>query len=566
MECDDVDKAEAMAEAVATIDGADAAQLHYTTLDKAIVDSVCAELHEDARAEPKTNGVGKKASYIYSYTEETINLKEALAFAELTEAKLLRIGSHTYRQIIHIFVQRARNIDEHGRGVIWSAWWEPERARGDLAGRRYSGIRGKAPEWLPKEEKSAPCGFQCLSPFALPRLLRQVLRTDTDTDDCDLRLSHVQMQLRRHDGKLNTPITKDLFENRDERLKEVIQSPWGQRNPTEEHAKELFASLVCGAACPDDAGQFVKDFAAEQETIREVDAERHGDALKLYADRHRPKVSLQVFLNMNEERRCLDVMQDLAWNNHKLKVGAYEHDGIAGAGWHRAMAKFEEQGLYVKLKPVPRNFSELLDLARATYPELPWTPNDDIHISASAVQVVRDDPLKKALSSIAEKGPVNHMAFAQVIVRELGDTYALEREDKEALVVQWFHESRFIWKRAGGARRLRKKAYDILNRVAIPSASLEEDDEAPAIYGDTHFLSSVVNELKCNLKSSDEYAIWTTTRATRSCSSVERSWTASLARCAEAVPRTGSRSTRATTSRHSTTPRSSLWSTRRSPC
>eukprot|EP00969_Alexandrium_andersonii_P263949 11666309-Alexandrium_andersonii.AAC.1 len=99
------------------------------------------------------------------------------------------------------------------------------------------------------------------------------------------------------------------------------------------------------------------------------------------------------------------------------------------------------------------------------------------------------------------------MAFAQVIMRELQGNYVLEREDKEVLVVQWFHEQRCIWKRAGGARRLRRTAYDVLNKVALPSASLEEDDEPPAIYGDTHFLNSVVNELKCNLPAGDEFPI-----------------------------------------------------------
>ena len=33
--------------------------------------------------------------------------------------------------------------------------------------------------------------------------------------------------------------------------------------------------------------------------------------------------------------------------------------------------------------------------------------------------------------------------------------FVLEREDKEILIVQWFHETRHIWKRAGGARHLR---------------------------------------------------------------------------------------------------------------
>ena len=54
---------------------------------------------------------------------------------------------------------------------ITSAFWEPT-AFGELKQRRYSSLRGAVPDWLPGQERHAPRGFQCLSPFALPRFPR----------------------------------------------------------------------------------------------------------------------------------------------------------------------------------------------------------------------------------------------------------------------------------------------------------------------------------------------------------------------------------------------------------
>ncbi len=84
----------------------------------------------------------------------------------------------------------------------------------------------------------------------------------------------------------------------------------------------------------------------------------------------------------------------------------------------------------------------------------------------------KKSPLYRALRSITVRGHVNHMAFAQLVLQQLSPHFVLEREDREVLVIQWYHPGQALWKRAGGARRLRQQAYEILSekvgRVAGP--------------------------------------------------------------------------------------------------
>ena len=142
-----------------------------------------------------------------------------------------------------------------------------------------------------------------MSPFALPRLLRQILRCGTDLDDCDLKVAHVQMQLRRHD---DMPVSKTYRDRRDERLKEIATTPWGLKAGEDEYArmeaaKEWMTSIVYEGDVPSDAGEFVTAFAAEQEMNRERDAADHPELLQLLAHKDRPQASLQCYLNMDED-------------------------------------------------------------------------------------------------------------------------------------------------------------------------------------------------------------------------------------------------------------------------
>ncbi len=85
--------------------------------------------------------------------------------------------------------------------------------------------------------------------------------------------------------------------------------------------------------------------------------------------------------------------------------------------------------------------------------------------------------------------------------------FALEREDKEVLVVQWFHPVKRVWLTAGGARRLRKLVYNVLNDRARPAVQAGTFAEPPSIFGDSSFLTAVCNEVKSGLPISAELGL-----------------------------------------------------------
>ena len=294
----------------------------------------------------------------YHWTEEVINVCAMLEFACMPEASTLKVGTQSYREIIRIFVRRAREIDSKGLGKIWSAWWEPPML-GALMNRRYSGLKSPAARWLPPEEKAAPNGFSCLSPFALPRLLRQVMRCGTDLVDLDLKMSAVQCQLRRHvSSGVTLDKTKELYADRENKCEEARTSPFGQ-DKSGDDVQMLFLAIVYGGVAPGNTGQFVKDFETEQAHIRKYDAEQNPKLLEELAKRGKDDASLQTYLNFDEERRCVNLMETAAKHANK-KVRAYEHDGVIGLG----LADVKVEGLDTKVKPIPGSMPKLLQLAK----------------------------------------------------------------------------------------------------------------------------------------------------------------------------------------------------------
>ena len=195
----------------------------------------------------------------YKFTDELINVDVAMAFAEAGEAGARVFRGKTWSELIYIFCRRAREV-EAGIGVITSAWWEPQHEV-NWSGRRYSGVVGKAPTSMPVEEQAAPRGFAGLSPFALPRVLRQVLRCGTGIVDLDLNLSHLQVQIH---GNAEMPITRAIVLDRDFHLREILRSPWGI-GKTLCDAKRLLVKIVYGMDLPTkELPAFMAGFKEEQ--------------------------------------------------------------------------------------------------------------------------------------------------------------------------------------------------------------------------------------------------------------------------------------------------------------
>ena len=71
----------------------------------------------------------------------------------------------------------------------------------------------------------------------------------------------------------------------------------------------------------------VHHFEKEQQELRRIDAERHPELVQKATalGKSRPDVTLQSLLNMDTERRRLDLMASKLAMRHI--ISAYEHDG-----------------------------------------------------------------------------------------------------------------------------------------------------------------------------------------------------------------------------------------------
>ena len=98
---------------------------------------------------------------------------------------------------------------------------------------------------------------------------------------------------------------------------------------------------------------------------------------------------------------------------------------------------------------------------------------------------------RRALLSLRPKLHKDHSAFAKLIALKLERCYALERVDRENVVVHWFVRHHRVWVRGGGARALREVVTNTLYRM-VPKLS----DEARTIFGNKGFVSPVVDLLK----------------------------------------------------------------------
>ena len=77
----------------------------------------------------------------YEWLQERITVSNALLFSSTPAASQLMFKGRSYKEVIEIFVRRAGEIDEEGKGTIEAAWWEVRCAPG-LVGQMYSGYMG----------------------------------------------------------------------------------------------------------------------------------------------------------------------------------------------------------------------------------------------------------------------------------------------------------------------------------------------------------------------------------------------------------------------------------------
>ena len=417
------------------------------------------------------------------------------------------IGDLTWAQILHIFVRRARSVGPDGIGFIRSVWWEAEGV--GWKGRRYSGLRGKCLLKLPAEEIEAPLGFCGLSPFALPRVLRAILRTGCNLTEVDLQTSHLQADVQRTGFEKEfpaIPLTTDIVDNRDARIREIEESDFGKRieaHTRGKDCKQVLSAIKYGMRKPDGLPSFMTGFEEEQRAIDAFNAKTYAAEFAKVQEARNPRATLSYRVAERFERINLDYVE-AAGRSRGLRVGAYEHDGISGdIAWAGVIESLRNGGLKVKEKPIPSTYEALLTMLNAERPGIEW-PLEYNSPALVDISEIRDDPLARALYSLSTRY-TDHEAFARVCMREMSSTpYAIEDNAKENLVIQWWDAAKCVWTRAGGGRRLQQHVVDICRKHVRPIDDEGNFKPAPSQYGHTGFFTPVASILKSYLPSAKE--------------------------------------------------------------
>ena len=213
----------------------------------------------------------------------------------------------------------------------------------------------------------------------------------------------------------------------------------------------MLISILYGHPAPRNAGEFVLKFETEQRRIKELDKKKYPQIFKACEKRRNPEATMEYYLNQDIERTCLDILTDIA-SRHRIKVNAYEFDGVTGCGMSRLMDAAASEGLLVSLKPMPHTIESLTITARDMHPNHNWNLSDVTQEFdwIQYIRIVRDDVMARALRSLRPREHLDHIAFASIVVPLLSGHFAIEREDKEALTLQYFCCKRRLWIRGVG--------------------------------------------------------------------------------------------------------------------
>ena len=99
------------------------------------------------------------------------------------------------------------------------------------------------------------------------------------------------------------------------------------------------------------------------------------------------------------------------------------------------------------------------------------------------------------MRSLKPRAQLDHIAFANIAVPLRSGHFAIEREDKEALTLQYFCSKRRLWIRGGGARHLRQHVSEILRKHVVTKTE-SGTDEPPTLFGNREFINSITEEVK----------------------------------------------------------------------
>ena len=114
----------------------------------------------------------------------------------------------------------------------------------------------------------------------------------------------------------------------------------------------MLITILYGHLAPKNAGKWVVDFEKEQNMIKDLDKENYPQIFKACAGRRDPLATMEYYLNQHEERKCLNLLVNLA-SRHRIQTNAFEFDGLTGCGMGRLIDAAANEGLMVSMKPMP---------------------------------------------------------------------------------------------------------------------------------------------------------------------------------------------------------------------
>jgi hypothetical protein len=199
------------------------------------------------------------------------------------------------------------------------------------------------------------------------------------------------------------------------------------------------------------------------------------------------------FLNEAVERTWIDSLESIA-ELHGVKVAGYENDGLLLEGCSAAtvatiIAEAAAAGITVTVKTHPETYDEW---------RFAWGVDDFPQLSEKLVAEVFENPLRRALDSV--EAPIDHDAWTCVLLECFSQSefpeFIKNREDAEAIVVEYWDESKLKWIPAGGVRAIRDRFASSLRRYI---ACQSPGDDIGALAGNSGFQNPIIEALKVKL-------------------------------------------------------------------
>lgn len=107
--------------------------------------------------------------------------------------------------------------------------------------------------------------------------------------------------------------------------------------------------------------------------------------------------------------------------------------------------------------------------------------------------------MARAMRSLRQRAHADHMAVARFVVPLHSGCFAIERDDKDTLTLQYVCERRRLWVRGGGGIHLRRHVADILRSHIWVRSEAGCIEEPPTVFGNRGIVHSITDDVNTPL-------------------------------------------------------------------